>query len=392
LIEGYYIDNLKVSDRDGLLDIIESGTDYPFWYRNGQSHEAAANEHISFFKTAQAKQPKDQFKAIRTKEGRLIGCVQLLNFDKETCAADLSYFLHEDYQGKRIGTEAVFDVVQSAVANDGLKTLRSTVHPRKVASQIILLNLGFTVDGYQPVSSRPERDGSPAPRVIMQDTEQNLAAALERHFSSKHPVRDIPLTEGFYIDNLKTTDGGGLLDIMRSGTDYPYWYNNGQSDKDAADEYVSRVKEVESKQSDDLYKAIRTKKGRLIGCVYLDNFDKKTGEAELNYFLHSDYQGKKIGREAVFDVVQDAITNDGLKSLHITVRPDKIASIKILLNLGFFVTDYVKIGPYPERDGSPAPRIFMNASEEGLAAALEKHFSPNHPVKDFGVPNIDTKP
>ncbi len=180
------------------------------------------------------------------------------------------------------------------------------------------------------------------------------------------------MIKGFYIDDLKPTDRDGLLDIIKSGTDYPYWYRNGQSDEATADEYVSRVKMVKAGQSEDQYKAIRTETGQLIGCVYLDGFDKKTGEADLNYFLHNDYQGKRIGMAAVFDVVQSAVVNDGLKTLSATVHPRKIASQKILLNLGFLVTGYIKIGPYRERDGSPAPRVVMKAIEKDLATALAK--------------------
>jgi RimJ/RimL family protein N-acetyltransferase len=185
MIEGYHIDDLKTTDRNGLLEIIKSGADNPYWYRNGQSDEAAADEHISSVKAVGAGQSNDRYKAIRTKEGRLIGCVVLYDFDRKTGASEIGYFLHRDYQGKGIGTEAVFAVVQSAVANGGLKTLQATIHPGKVASLKILLNLGLIVVGYQPEGAYPERDGSPAPRIVMKATEKDLAAALEKHVSSK---------------------------------------------------------------------------------------------------------------------------------------------------------------------------------------------------------------
>lgn len=181
-MDDLFIDDLASADRDGLLEIIKSGTDYPDWYKNGQSVEEAANGYIEYVKAVEEGRSQDQFKGIRTPEGQLIGCVVLFEFDRQAGTAEIGYFLHTDYQGRGIATQAAFCVVGNAIENDGLKTLYTRVHPGKVASQKILLNLGLRVTGFQKESEYVERDGTgPSPRIVMKATQAELKAALMWH-------------------------------------------------------------------------------------------------------------------------------------------------------------------------------------------------------------------
>jgi RimJ/RimL family protein N-acetyltransferase len=178
------------------------------------------------------------------------------------------------------------------------------------------------------------------------------------------------MVKDLVIDDLKTSDREGLLAIVASGTDYPYWYRKEQTNEAAVAEYIDWVADVAAGRSENVYKAVRLPEGRLVGCVYLDAFDRKTGEASLSYFLHNAYQGRGIGTKAVFSVVREAVASYGLKTLHATVHPKKITSLRLLLRLGFVVTGYVEGAPYLERDGTPAARVVLRASYERLLAAL----------------------
>ena len=177
----FYLTDFAVADRDELLHLINTaGIDYPFWYRNGMRPEQAADEHIGFAEKVRRGESKDLIKAIRTPpEGTLIGGVSLEEFHDGD--AEIGYFLASAYQGRRIGVRAAFQLVSDAITNHGLKTLHTTVHPNKAASRAILVRLGFKEVGYIARSSYSERDGTPAPRIVVKAEEHDLREAAKAY-------------------------------------------------------------------------------------------------------------------------------------------------------------------------------------------------------------------
>jgi [ribosomal protein S5]-alanine N-acetyltransferase len=71
----------------------------------------------------------------------------------------------------------------------------------------------------------------------------------------------------------------------------------------------------------------------LIGTVVLMNFRKEL-VADIGYDLHKDYWGKGIMTEVLLEVIRFA-DRLGLKRLQAYVRPENIASAKLLEKLGF---------------------------------------------------------
>jgi len=71
--------------------------------------------------------------------------------------------------------------------------------------------------------------------------------------------------------------------------------------------------------------------GKLVGRVQLT---LKQDRVELSYALHHDFWGRRLMSEAVQPIVAQAWSDPDINALEAVVRPDNVASIRILENLG----------------------------------------------------------
>lgn len=74
--------------------------------------------------------------------------------------------------------------------------------------------------------------------------------------------------------------------------------------------------------------------GRVIGRVQLSDWSKAHRHAELSYALSREFWGQGLMSEAVVPVVEFGWQNLELHRLSAVVRPENLASVKILANVG----------------------------------------------------------
>lgn len=90
-----------------------------------------------------------------------------------------------------------------------------------------------------------------------------------------------------------------------------------------------------------------TEKGsdKMIGVIGYVGFKPESARAEVGYVIHPDYFGKGVGYESLKAVVDYGFNVVQLHSIEAIIRPDNVASIKLVEKLGFvreaYFRDYV---------------------------------------------------
>ena len=89
------------------------------------------------------KQPLGVWAICEPTSQQMIGCIKFEKLDEIKKEAELGYFLHKDYWGKGLVTEAVQTLVDLSFEQFGLKRLIIITHAENVASQQVARKSGF---------------------------------------------------------------------------------------------------------------------------------------------------------------------------------------------------------------------------------------------------------
>ncbi|MEO8211328.1 MAG: GNAT family N-acetyltransferase, partial [bacterium] len=98
-------------------------------------------------------------KAYREKEGirwaitlkgldKLLGSAGIWRLIKDHFRGEIGYELHPDYWQKGIMYEALTEIIKFAFTKINLHTIEANIDPKNIASEKLLLKLGFEKEGY----------------------------------------------------------------------------------------------------------------------------------------------------------------------------------------------------------------------------------------------------
>ena len=77
----------------------------------------------------------------------VMGTAMLFNFEKDSGLAEIGYLLSQAHWRKGYMIEALTGLINAAFNELGLRRIEATVDARNVASNTLLLRLGFTLEG-----------------------------------------------------------------------------------------------------------------------------------------------------------------------------------------------------------------------------------------------------
>lgn len=80
-------------------------------------------------------------------DGRVIGTVLLFHFDEPSARAELGYVVGRAHWRRGYATEALRAVCRHALEDMGIRRIEAEARPENVASNGLLLSLGFTPEG-----------------------------------------------------------------------------------------------------------------------------------------------------------------------------------------------------------------------------------------------------
>ena len=88
-----------------------------------------------------------QFAIIEKASGRAIGTLLLFRYDEASARAEIGYVMGRAQWGRGFTHEALGALLESAFGTVGLNRIEANVEPDNVASNKLLLKLGFVLEG-----------------------------------------------------------------------------------------------------------------------------------------------------------------------------------------------------------------------------------------------------
>jgi len=167
----------------------------------------------------------------------------------------------------------------------------------------------------------------------------------------------------FYLASPTEVDCASVANLVKDGRFFFAPISN--AIKGGVKPFTAAAHIVFGEHDTDVTKVARLKKDNsFLGCIRFTNV--KNGEAELSYFFDPNYQGQRLGTQAVLRTIDWASDpNEGLDitKLYATVDPDNYASVKILQKAGLKVKKGGYALPeqtdYADEGGERRPRLVM---------------------------------
>ncbi|MCB9982341.1 MAG: GNAT family N-acetyltransferase [Rhodospirillales bacterium] len=137
-------------------------------------------------------------------------------------------------------------------------------------------------------------------------------------------------------------------------------------------------------------KGLRDENGTLRGITILLH-ERETGDTEIGYMLDPDYHGKGVGSSMVMSALKWARENTELETLKAEVDPNNGASCGILRKLNMVQTDYIDVGPYKDRDGSPIASSILKCGTAEIDGAIAAHQAKGGAIYQVGDAVLEAK-
>jgi len=185
---NYYLNDLGLRDVPALYQLARHPAFfYAYINENRQPVWLGVARFIVLALRLRLRRPRHWFKALRSADHRLLGCVVLLDMGVLTRGvAEIAYFTAVPARGQGLTKRAVLSVVRWAQARYGLHGLYASVDPDNPASTAILQSLGLSPTKFIPAEQSvfTDRHGQPRPCWVMQTTPQSLQAALTAPYTA----------------------------------------------------------------------------------------------------------------------------------------------------------------------------------------------------------------
>ena len=143
--------SIESNDLDALFEIHQSATVTRYITHMHWPTRAAADTWFARVLQRRADQSAIQcvvvLRAEEPVDEIVIGTAMLFNFDASSALAEIGYLLGEAYWAKGYMVEALNALINTAFNELGLRRLEATVDTRNVASNALLLKLGFALEG-----------------------------------------------------------------------------------------------------------------------------------------------------------------------------------------------------------------------------------------------------
>jgi [ribosomal protein S5]-alanine N-acetyltransferase len=137
---------LTLSDATSIFALFSDPEAMRYWCYPPLTELSQAEERLKRDRDAAAAQ--QWFTWAMTLDEKHIGTVTLHDINREQGRAEIGYMLGRNYWGRGLAREAATLVIDHAFGPLGLRRLEADIDPRNVASEKLLLRLGFQKEGY----------------------------------------------------------------------------------------------------------------------------------------------------------------------------------------------------------------------------------------------------
>ena len=145
--------------------------------------------------------------------------------------------------------------------------------------------------------------------------------------------------DGFYIDEIKSSDAWSICDLMLYNEDRFKSYFPGTLAENNTPELSQLFADKKVKQFQDNEEYLFTIKvketGKVVALIYIKELDLKIKQGEFAYCLDYNYKGQKVMSKVVRILSDYAFAELGLETLQIIAHKDNVPSVNVAINNNF---------------------------------------------------------
>lgn len=260
--------------------------------------------------------------------GEVLGNVALFSIGEGTATnAELGYWLWQQARGRGVTAEAVGAVLDHAFGELGLTRVHAETDLENIASHRVLLRHGFRQWGTDR-QAYTNADGSATDGAYFE------LLATDRRTAQTADLPPLIHGDAVRLRPLRACDVDRAHEACID-PEYVTWLGGDTSlTRERTRGWVARETAV---TADRLRWVITDSSDEFLGCVTVQNIDRRVGTAEIGYWVHPDARGRGLATAAVRAVVAHAFSTEGmdLNRLSLAVADGNDASLAVARAAGF---------------------------------------------------------